>query len=199
MRFFAAALGLFALGASLTAAPAPARADTSSWLAVGGGAGLKRDEAAASYDGAGALSFSLGVGTSPLARFVGGGLIRSTTYFGLGTDLSLALRAATGGYARGAWGLAIDVGPALRTWARSSSGRAPLQGMVWLGAPWGLGLGLGGEVFDLAGKANAPGLVALLEVDLLRLTVMRQGTTDHFWENPLPAGGRMSPSSEDAR
>lgn len=195
MRLFVAP----AFACALAALSSPARADTSSWLAVGGGAGVKRDEAAGRFDTAGALSFSLGVGTTPLASFVGGGLIRSTTYFGLGTDLGFSLRAATGGFARGDWGLALDAGPMWRSWSRSSSGRAPLQATLWVGAPWGLGLGVGGDIVDLAGQATAPGVLALLEMDLLRLTVNRQGSTDRFWENPLPAGGRRAPEDEAPR
>ena len=64
------------------------------------------------------------------------------------------------------------------------------------GAPWGLQLAVGGELFRIAGNdAQARGVVALLEIDLLRLTVMRQGATDRYWENPSPAGGR-SPSAK---
>lgn len=59
------------------------------------------------------------------------------------------------------------------------------------GAPWGLQLAIGGEVLRIAGNdAQARGLVALFEIDLLRLTVMRRGGTDRWWENPSPAGGR---------
>jgi hypothetical protein len=43
---------------------------------------------------------------------------------------------------------------------------------------------------NLRDDASARGLVAVLEIDLLRLTVMRRGATDHYWENPSPAGGR---------
>jgi hypothetical protein len=64
--------------------------------------------------------------------------------------------------------------------------------MAYLGAPWGLQLGVGGELWNLTPRdANAKGVVALLEIDLLRLTLMRQGATDRWWENPSPAGGRM--------
>ena len=63
--------------------------------------------------------------------------------------------------------------------------------MIVGGAPWGLQLGVGANLFSLDGGTSAQGAVALLEIDLLRLTVMRQGATDRWWENPSPAGGRV--------
>lgn len=168
-----------------------ARADVSSWLSAGGGYGLKRSDSRDSYDRAPAMSFGLGVGSSPLAPVVAGGILRSTTYFTLGTDLGVSLRLATGGFARGQWGLALDVGPSWRTWGGGDYGRFPLNGLVVLGGPWGVQLGVGGEVYNLSGEPHARGAVALLEIDLLRLTVMRQGSTDRWWENPSPAGGRI--------
>jgi hypothetical protein len=168
----------------------PARADVSSWFSAGGGYGVQRGEARGAFDRATALTFSIGVGTTPASSIVVGGLLRSTTYFTLGTDLALSARVATGGFVRGQWGLAFDVGPGWRTWTDASNyGRFPLHAMVVGGAPWGLQLGVGGDFLNLEGSPSARGLVAVLEVDLLRLTVMRQGSTDRYWENPSPAGG----------
>ena len=62
--------------------------------------------------------------------------------------------------------------------------------MVLAGGPWGLQLGIGADFFNIDSGPAARGAVALLEIDLLRLTVMRQGATDRWWENPSPAGGR---------
>jgi hypothetical protein len=31
----------------------------------------------------------------------------------------------------------------------------------------------------------------MLEFDILRFTLMRQGSTDAWWKNPSPAGGKM--------
>jgi hypothetical protein len=170
-----------------------ARADVSSWLSAGGGYGLKRSERAEAFDDAATVSFSLGVGTSPHGAVVFGGLLRSTTYVSLGTDLGVAARLATGGFARGQWGLALDVGPALRIWREATNyGRYPLQAMIVGGAPWGLQVGVGADVLSLAGEPVARGVLAVLEIDLLRLTVMRQGATDRWWENPSPAGGRVA-------
>jgi len=176
---------------SLLVFAAPARADVSSWLSAGGGYGLKRNDATAKTDHAGAMSFTLGVGSDPTRSVVVGGLLRGTTYFGLGTDLGIAARFASGTFARGQWGFAVDAGPIWRTFGSGEYGRWPIAAMLVAGAPWGLQLAVGGELLRVAGgDANARGLVALLEIDLLRLTVMRQGATDRWWENPSPAGGR---------
>ena len=186
-RFAAIVLGACILHTSWAS---HARADVSSWLSAGGGYGIKRDGVSGATGRAAAMSFALGVGSDPLAPVVIGGLVRSTTYFSLGTDLSFAIRGATGGFARGQWGLAVDLGPMWRTWGDGAYARFPLHGMLIAGAPWGLQLGVGAEVWNLAGEPHARGAVALLEIDLLRLTVMRQGATDRWWENPSPAGGR---------
>lgn len=175
-----------------TLLPSPARADVSSWFTAGGGYGVQHAETRGVYDRATALSFSIGVGTTPVSSLVVGGLVRSTTYFTLGTDLGLSARVATGGFARGQWGLAFDIGPGWRSWGKGAEyGRFPLHAMIVGGAPWGLQLGVGGDIWSIDGGPSARGAVALLEIDLLRLTVMRQGTTDRYWENPSPAGGRV--------
>jgi hypothetical protein len=183
--FLAAAAG------ALLLTPAPARADVSSWFTVGGGYGFQHGAERDAYDRATALTFSIGVGSTPLGSFVLGGLVRSTTYFTLGTDVDLSARFATGGFARGQWGLAIDAGPGWRGWSLATNyGHFPLHAMILAGGPWGLQLGVGADFFNLDSGPSARGAVALLEIDLLRLTVMRQGATDKWWENPSPAGGR---------
>lgn len=175
--------------------PSASRADVSSWLSAGGGYGLKRNDSTGKYESAGSASFAVGVGTDPTRSFVVGGVLRSTTYFSLGTDLGISARFATGGFARGQWGLALDAGPMWRSFGTGEYGRWPISAMLIGGAPWGVQLAVGGELFRIAGRdAQAQGIVALLEVDLLRLTVMRHGATDRYWENPSPAGGR-SPSA----
>lgn len=184
---------LLAIGATCTVHTSNARADVSSWLSVGGGYGMKRNDATGSLDRAASTSFALGVGTDPLRSIVVGGILRSTTYFTVGTDLGLAARVATGGFARGQWGLALDAGAMLRTFGSGEYGRWPLSAMLIGGAPWGVQLAVGGELLKVGGNdASAAGFVALLEMDLLRFTVMRQGATDRYWENPAPAGGRAT-------
>jgi hypothetical protein len=170
-----------------------ARADVSSWLSAGAGYGLERSAPRHVYDRATALTFGVGVGSDPTKAIVIGGMFRSTTYFTLGTDIGLSLRGASGGFARGQWGLAVDVGPAFRAWGGGDYARWPFEGMLWLGAPWGLQLGVGADLFNwiTPHDPGAHGFVAILGIDFLRLTVMRQGATDRWWENPSPAGGRM--------
>jgi hypothetical protein len=58
-----------------------------------------------------------------------------------------------------------------------------------------LQLGVGGDIWSIGDAPAARGAVAILEIDLLRLTVMRQGATDRWWENPSPAGGRAAAPS----
>jgi hypothetical protein len=191
-RSFAPSVAI-AVGALL--ASAPARADVSSWFAFGGGYGVQRDSLAGQTDGAAAMSMSLGVGSTPRSKFVVGGLFRAVTFFSLGTDLSLGPRFCTGGFARGQWGLAVDGGVVGRFWNDGNSGTFPLQGIVTLGAPWGVQLGVGAQAFNLDSGPSAAGGFAVLEIDLLRLTVMRQGATDSTWPNPSPAGGRSRDSA----
>jgi hypothetical protein len=185
-------VGRGAAAAVLGAAPRTAHADVSSWFTGGGGYGVAKSDSRGEYDRATALSFSIGVGSTPTSSVVVGGLVRTTTYFTLGTDLDLSARVASGGFARGQWGLAFDIGPGWRSWARRADyGGFPLHAMIVGGAPWGLQLGVGANLLSLDGGTSSQGAIALLEIDLLRLTVMRQGATDRWWENPSPAGGRV--------
>jgi len=183
-------LSILAAAFAFAASEGTARADVTSWFAAGGGFGFQRNGAASSNDTAGALTFSLGVGSSSNANVVVGGLVRSVTYFGLGTDLSVGPRVTTGGFSRGEWGLAFDAGIVARLWKDGDHGRTPLQAAVTLGMPWGPQLAVGAQFLSLAGNTSTFGAFAVFEIDLLRLTVMRKGATDAFWFNPSPAGGR---------
>ena len=171
-----------------------ARADVTSWMAVGGGYSLERDHASKANDFAPALTYSFGVGSSPLSSFVLGGLVRGQTLFGLGTDVGVVARAATGGFARGEWGVALDAGALWRSWGDGSFGDWPLQAVLTGGCPWGLQLALGTELFSASGGTPAQGFFASVEIDLLRLTVMRQGPSERWWPNPAPAGGHTTAS-----
>jgi hypothetical protein len=178
------------LATELVLPPRTARADVSSWFAVGVGGAGQFARGASSPDGAPVMTYSMGVGSSPLAPFVLGVLYRGTTMFGLGTDVGGAVRVATGAFARGSWGVALDVGAAYRGWRGGSYGDAPLQGIITVGAPWGLQLAVGAQVLSLDTNGSAQGAFAAIEIDLLRLTLMRQGTTERWFPNPNPAGGR---------
>jgi hypothetical protein len=174
-----------------------ASADVSSWLSVGAGYGANLNHDTDVYARAMTMSFLVGVGSDPTRSIVAGGVARGTTYFSLGTDVGVAARIATGGFARGQWGLALEAGPMWRSFGHGEFGRWPVSAMLTLGAPWGFQLAAGGELLRIAGDdANARGAFAVLEVDLLRLTVMRQGgATDRWWRNPAPAGGPMHETS----
>jgi hypothetical protein len=191
LRFLPLPVALLA-AAALADEPREARADVSSWMAVGSGGSVQYNRETATSDFAPSLTYSMGVGSSPIAPVVIGGLVRGQTFFGLGTDLGVALRGSTGGFARGDWGVALDVGAAWRPWSTDAHGEWPLQLVLTGGAPWGFQLALGTEFWDVSGGGiPAQGFFAAIEVDLLRLTVMRQGSTDPWWFNPTPAGGRV--------
>lgn len=188
MRKIAVFLGLF--GCMMHASAASA--EPSAWLSGGGGYTLEHTDSRGKMDGAGAMSWAAGVGTSPLNPIVVGGTFRLTTNFGLGTDANLSLRVAQGSFVRGQWGLGAEVGPTYRYWRNGDYGTWPIGGTILLGAPWGLQLDVGGQFGKFAGgDPSALGVHAMLEIDFLRLTVFRQGSTDKWWENPSPAGGRM--------
>ena len=182
--------GTLSLLATLACAGS-ARADITSWLALGGGAGVQRSDASGNVDAAPNFSASIGVGSSPIPPVIVGGVFRTIVHFGLGTDISLAARVATRGFVRGGFGLAIDVGPAYRYWRGGDYGRYPIQGVLTIGLPAGLQVGLGGHIWsidNLGGAApSAMGGFAVLELDLLRLTLMRKDNLE-YWPNPSAAG-----------
>jgi len=171
------------------AAPS-ARADVTSWLGVGGGTAVERDSVTRASHAAGTVTYSIGVGSTPASSLVVGGIIRGTTLVDRGTDLGLAARVCTGGFARGDWGLAIDAGVLWRSWL-SDYGEWPVQALVTGGTPWGLQVVLGSDFASVSGGTPAAGFYAALEIDLLRFTVMRQGSSERWWYNPDPAGGHI--------
>lgn len=126
------------------------------------------------------MALEMGTGTSAGAPIVVGGLLKSFTLFGNGTDLALATRIAMGSYVRGGFGLAVDIGPYRRWWGPQSTG---VLGQVVLGLP----LGLQASVFTEQGSHNAHAYGATVGINLLRLTVYRT-TQQALWYNPiLPA------------
>ncbi len=157
---------------------APARADLSSWLFAGGGA-MSWSQGGADPALNGAISLDLGVGTSPDARFIFGGLVRTTTLLDSGTDLAMLARGATWGFQAGRFGVALDAGAYTRFWGGKSLG---FTGAVNLGVPLGITLSLQGSV----GSKDASSFGAVAGIDLLRLTVYRQSLLD-YWPNPSPA------------
>lgn len=198
MRPYRSAMAAMAALAALACA-ADARAEPTSWLAFGGGYALARNQLSAYDDRATVMTMSLGVGSTAHAPVVVGGIFRTTTYFTLGTDVGFLARIATGGFARGDWGLALDFGPTARWWKDGDYGRYPLQGILTAGLPWGLQVGVGASFWGISGAPYARSGFAVLELDLLRFTLMRQGSTESFWPNPAPPDGpqKTTPTSID--
>jgi hypothetical protein len=155
-----------------------ARADVSSWAFVGGGVS-RLEQNTLSARSVASMRLHFGIGSDPSHPFVVGGLFSLEPHFGYGSDLSLSLRTATRSYANGGLGLALDLGPYERFWGEHSVGGA---GTLWLGAPWGVSLGVGGSL----GSQAAHGFSAILGIDFARLTVYRNTGTSWFL-NPMPA------------
>lgn len=174
---------LIAAAASLAVSLAwasAARADASSWVYIGGGAvALKQGTTIPDYAVSGAMQIDVGVGTTPEAPFIAGGLFRLTPMFTSGVDMGLLARGATRGFQQGGFGVALDAGGYLRVWGPGSVG---FQGGLTIGAPLGLTLALMGSV----GSDSARSFGATLGIDFLRLTVYRK-TMLEAWPNPLPS------------
>jgi len=186
-------LALLPAAVALLLASGDARADVSSWFALGGGYTGQLAQGTSTAETAGIFTYSVGVGSSPKNAFVVGGVYRGATYFGLGTDIGPSVRVATGSFSRGDWGLALDGGVVWRTWG--SYGWWPLQGVLTAGSPWGFQVALGVQGGNLGTGSPAEGMFVALELDLLRLTVTRQGSSERWWPNPNPAGGHQQQQS----
>jgi hypothetical protein len=159
-----------------TASFAPsAHADAASWFSVAGGLGAFSEGGTRRYPGA--LQLELGLGSSPANAIVLGGVAKTLSYFGNGTDLAFTLRGASGGFARGGFGFAIDAGAYQRWWGEDSSG---FLGALVLGAPFGFQLTAMTEI----GTNDVRAYAATVGIDLLRLTVYRNASGG-YWPNPM--------------
>lgn len=186
---------LLAVGSSLAlcAAAAPARADASAWMFVGGGVlAWKQGKASnptadnnGTFSTSGMMTIDVGVGTSPDAPFIFGGLFRIKPIFQHGADLGLMARGATRGFQEGGFGVAIDAGGYLRTWGPEIG--AGFTGGLSAGLPLGFTLTAQVEV----GTNNAFGFGAVAGLDLARLTVYRR-TLLKWWQNPQPSWNRTA-------
>lgn len=156
----------------------PARADVSSWIALYGGAS-NIGRLQNSRDWSPTLRLETGMGTDPSHALAVGGLLRTDTFFGNGTDLALLVRTASHGFVNGKWGIAVDLGAVARYWGTTSYGAS---GSVVIGGPWGLQLALGGS----RGGHDLRALTAVVGIDLARLTVYRRSGAN-WWKNPFPA------------
>jgi hypothetical protein len=156
-----------------------AKADVASWFYLGGGVtSLSFDQGRTTRPFT--LQAEMGMGSPPHAPVIIGGLVKSLTLFGQGTDLALTVRGASGGFVRGGFGFAIDAGAYQRWWGENSTG---FLGALVLGAPFGIQL----TGITEQGSNDVHSYGATLGIDFLRLTVYRT-TSQNYWPNPfLPA------------
>jgi hypothetical protein len=170
-----------AAGLFIVALGGRARADVASWVSVAGG------PTAATSGGdlqwVPSLRWNAGLGSPPQGPVVVGGGFDLTTHVGFGTDLGAVLRLATGAYARGAWGVALDLGGYHR-FARSSDGAS---GALTLGAPWGLFVATHGTY----GTNDSMTLGLVVGLDFARLTAHRT-SGQQWWPNPLAERAKHS-------
>jgi hypothetical protein len=167
------------LAAFVTLLASTARADVSSWLFFGMGPSAF-DRSSYGQDIRTSMQLDTGLGLPPSYDIVPGLLLRMNTRFGQGSDVALLVRTATGGYARGNWGVAVDLGAYERWWGNEPS--AGFAGTLSLGAPWGITLSTNFQ----QGSNDVRTFGAILGLDLARFTVYRSsGLT--WWSNPYPA------------
>jgi hypothetical protein len=160
------------------AAPSTAAAQATSWLYVGGGAGVVDQ---GEQETRSTVQLDTGLGTSAEHALVVGGIFRLQGYVGAGVDLGVATRIVTRGFAIGGFGLGVDAGVYQRWWGADSTG---FTGNLVLGAPWGITL-LGGASL---GSGDQRIYFASLGIDLARLTVHRHTGLDWF-ANPMRSPG----------
>jgi len=163
------------------AVPRTANADVSSWVYAGGGAS-QVSARGADPETRSLMQLDAGIGSSPHAAVGFGGLLRTLTHFDGGTDLAICQRTTSGGFARGDWGLALDLGGYQRYWGPDSSGG---MATLWAGAPWGLQLGVSGAV----GTNDGQMLGLTIGLDWARATAHRT-SAQTWWRNyllPLPS------------
>lgn len=187
------AVAALAAASTLLVAVGPALADSSAWVSVNGGVAVEaygEPEAGAApvEDGdedpvatgdtivRSQLQFDVGVGTTPSAPIIVGGLLRISPTIGEYTDFALLVRGATEGFHKGPIGVAVDLGAYARA---DDQGSVGFVGDAVLGGPLGLQLTLGGHV----GSEDEKGVIALLGVDLLRMTLYRESLLD-WWPSP---------------
>lgn len=169
-------LGSTLAGALCLGSTASARADVSSWLTLAGGLGQELEQGRSPRA---LLHLATGMGSSPADAWSFGGLFRVQTHLQEGTTLALLGRGASHGFVNGGWGVALDLGPALRTYWQGGWG---LAAAASVGAPWGVVAELGYGRYH----AQEQALSVVLGVDLARLTIYRT-TGGSWWPNPFPA------------
>jgi hypothetical protein len=175
-RPFARLAGTLLVSSAVVCAAGTAHADVSSWFFAGGGAAVV-DQPTFGKSPIGLMQLETGMGTPPTNALVVGGLLKTMTFFGHGTDLALVARVATVGFVRGSWGVAVDAGGFERWWGPVGSGGG--IGALVLGAP----VGIQASAFAETGTSDMRTFGFTIGVDLMRLTVHRT-TALSYWTNP---------------
>jgi hypothetical protein len=112
------------------------------------------------------LDLDLGIGTLASRPLVLAGLFHFAPQFAVGADLGGALRLCTGSYARGEFGLALDLGAHHRF---ASIGGVAGSSRLVVGGPWGMFAGLTGSY----GQNEVWTGTLAVGVDFARATVHR--------------------------
>ena len=173
MRRFAPFVVLAGLGWASSA-----RAETTSWVSLGGGIGHLETPGRVNAVSA-QIPIDAGVGLPPSMPVVVGLGVKFLPHIGEGLDYGAYVRAATQRYVLGGFGLALDAGAYRRTFADESSG---FLGVLNVGLPWGfVASGNYGRAAD-----GVQTLGVSLGLDFLRLTVYRLAG-EQQWYNVRPA------------
>ncbi len=131
------------------------------------------------------------MGTDPYSFLVFGGVAKTLTHFGGGTDLVLSQRTTTSGFSLGDWGVALDLGGYARFWGNDSQG---FTGALIAGAPWGVNLALVGAY----GTNESQMLAFTLGIDWARFTAHRS-SGGSWWKNyRLPLEREQQASTQAA-
>lgn len=157
---------------------APAAAQVTSWLYVGGGGGVLEAGEREEYP---LVQLDTGLGSTADVPIVVGAIARVQGYVGGGADLGALARVVSRGYAKGDFGLGVDLGVNQRLWGEKTT---QLAGNLVLGAPWGVTCIAGAAL----GAEERRGFFVSLGVDFARLTVHRHTGLDWF-PNPMRSPG----------
>src|SRR5688500_763131 len=103
-------------------APRAARADASGWAALGGGALGWQAGDEGELVASPTMTIDMGVGTTPEADFIFGGLFRVMPVFTEGADIALMARFCPSGFQSDVISFAVDAGGYARFWGTESAG-----------------------------------------------------------------------------
>ncbi len=155
-----------------------AHAEISSWSSLGVGVARleepKRDNVLRLQ-----TPIDVGVGLQPSLPVMVGWGAKITPYWGDGVDLGTYVRAATQNYVLGGFGVALDAGAYVRTFASKTGG---FLGALNVGLPWGVV----GTFIYARGPDGVQTIGGTVGLDFLRLTVYRLAG-EQEWKNERPA------------